>query len=283
MLKIKDNLFGQVRAPGTCYDIPENLQSIVTKQQVITWNNDYGMNPLWDKVPPGTIYTSYNDVFENSKLTCMTSGRIRNKGFKDRFGGDVFMSKVLGQWYQIQRLMDEPDILEYDYVIFRQTDTRYYAPARSRLFNYVFPRMERAVRSASGPACEAEAPKKNFKTHVPVMCSASSSLHPGASNHLTSGWSVIPQMRSSCWMMNRAGLEKIKDTFYEQIEREIEYYQQTIGFNCSHIHGQPAHLLAKVAIKNDIEIASLDEMESWIVMYEPIYTRDYKGLNRIRE
>ena len=107
---IKDNLFGQIRAPGTAYEIPENLKSIVTKQQVITWDNATGMNPLWEKVPSGTIYTSYEDIFKNSKLTSINSDMIKSTGFEDKFGGHVFMAKVLGQWFQIQRLLN-PKIL----------------------------------------------------------------------------------------------------------------------------------------------------------------------------
>jgi len=277
-MKIRDCLFGQIRSPRTCYDIPSSLQSIITDQQVTTWDNATGMNPMYRVVPIGAVHKSYTDLLAQSQLSCFDDEHFvpTRTDFSDPDGAEVFMAKVIGQWWLIQDMMDLPDALDYDYTIFRQTDTRYMPNARSRLINHVFNRMDRVTRAAYGEDCKKPTFKKYLDNEVPVM--ASSSGYPQGS-----GWPAMPQFRSSCWIINRAGLRNIKDGFYRAIESEIEHYQTTIGFNCSHIHGQPAHLLAKVAIKNNVEIAGLKEEESFIKMYEPIVPKDYSSIDRIRK
>ena len=79
MSKIKDCLFGQIRAvddnvfrttdinetamPTT---IPPALVPHVAEQQIITWDNATGMNPLWNKLSHNVMHESYGNMLRQS-------------------------------------------------------------------------------------------------------------------------------------------------------------------------------------------------------------------------
>ena len=133
-MKTRDCLFGQIRGTNVTFQIPPALSQLVVDQKVITWNNTTGMNPLWKQVPDGTIHCSYEEMFNQSSLPSVN----KNPNFTDGMGNDVFMAKVLGQWWHIQTAMNLPDALDYDYTVFRQTDTGFATPhARKYFKDYV--------------------------------------------------------------------------------------------------------------------------------------------------
>ena len=70
--KVKDCVYGQVRATededisqGVLmpHVIPDGWKPYITKQQLFTWTNHTGMNPLWDQSPIDDVtYFRYGDM-----------------------------------------------------------------------------------------------------------------------------------------------------------------------------------------------------------------------------
>jgi hypothetical protein len=258
-IKVKDCLFGQIRNCKDAFTIPAGLREIITKQQIITWDNVTGMNPMYYNTPSGTIYVSYKKMLEESKLSSMKSLTINNSTLNTATSPEVLVAKILGQWWHIYQLMNLPDALDYDYTVFRQTDTYYRRNADEQFFNeHVISRLKQMTKG---------------KNNLPAIFNAIELQ--------TDKWPSQLQPKSSWWIINRRGLEILQHKFYDYIEQEIEYYQNNIGFSCQQIQGRPAYILSKIAIKNNFELVGF--RTSLVHQFPSDPADDYTRLNRIKQ
>jgi hypothetical protein len=71
-MSFKDCLYGQVRKLNgypelKCTDLPNDVSTIIGKQEVITWDNTTGMNPLYDSLPTDTLL-SYGEMLATAVI-----------------------------------------------------------------------------------------------------------------------------------------------------------------------------------------------------------------------
>jgi hypothetical protein len=262
-IKVKDCLFGQIRLPQVAYNMSDMVSAFITKRQVVTWDNSTGMNPLWQDVPEGSIHLSYEAMLLESTLTPEGQSNFELDDWSSR---DAYIAKALGQWYHIAHLMNLPDALDYDYTIFRQTDTVLARMLPVYFESSLVPSVNRLTSVVYGSG------KIKPVTNIPVIIAGSKPFYPA--------YPALIQIPSHLWIINREGIKRLRHVFYQDMENEIDRYQRTIGFNTQQVVGQPGNLLARVAIKNDLEIVGTD-LDPIIQFYRPPDASDYSSIERI--
>lgn len=256
-MRIKDCMFGQIRKVGKfpdnlATDLHNDLSTIITKQEVMTWDNATGMNPLWryfDKVPNVDVTRmSYGKMLAETYdmgVPCVTS--LQDEQLSDSHY-DAFAKadsknkysaacKRLGQWWHIHHLLNRPDALDYDFTIFRQTDT---------IFEFDVNRESLKVNLLEGPKSLFQT--KNYPADIPMI------YELGFKNAMTSYSSFITW--SHAFIFNRAAVKKLQNNFYELAAHEANRYFELIGEN-NYTMSIPAVIITLLAVKQDVEMISI--------------------------
>ena len=254
----KDCLYGQIRklhaGDGlTCLSLPNDISSIIPKQEVVTWDNTTGMNPLWDSMPEFTVATlSYGKMLETS--WDMNSVWLKELTNNVKFTADEFealvredytnectlLCKRLSMWWLIDYFLNRPDVLDYDYIIVRQVDT------------------------VIQPDCNAEqildematSNQKIFKSdHVPAGIPVCYDLSRGRDPQHHSSTMIT----SHAFILNREAVIILKDNFYQLVLNEIDHYYNLLGAD-NFLDGDPGGILHRICVKQTIESLSLQEI-----------------------
>ena len=268
-MEIKDCLYGQVRAiedniyrgyntPGMALpsSIPESLRQHIKEQQVITWDNATGMNPLWESPPvDNVIYKSYGKMIQEAYEISMDCGltyvpdhinyRVSTSEYDQKIKEDhdnnySMLCLSLGFWWHIHQLLNQPDVLNYDYLIVRQMDTWFYPLITDNQVQGLFDDLRKLVLLSP----QFETPTIPLDD-IPVTWAmqVNNSLFP------MSTW-----IESFFYMFNKATVEILQKDFFTKILQEIEIFYQRNGAKARPILGKPGTLFHHVAIKNDITI-----------------------------
>lgn len=277
---IKDCLCGQVRAiddnvyrghgvPGKALPttIPAVLKPFVKEQQIITWNNTTGMNPLWEQAPGNNIiYRSYGDMIRDAYETSIHNGlkyvpdlvdcgltiNQYDQKIKENHSNNYSMiCATLGFWWHVHQLLNHPDILDYDYIIVRQMDTWFYPVLTKKQVYKIFEHSRHQVLLSA----------KFEEPTIPL-------------NDIPVAWASVttnPMFPMSTWidsffyMLNRSTVEILQQNFFTKILQEIEIFYQRSGAETRPILGKPGTIFHHVAIKNDITVINTsDNTFCWI-------------------
>lgn len=293
---IKDCLYGQVRAvednvyrgydaPGMALptSIPSVLKPYIKEQQIITWDNATGMNPLYDKPPiDNVIYKTYGNmlrdayeisVHNNLKYVPdlieagLTPGQYDQKIKEDHNNNYSMLCLSLGFWWHIHHLLNQPDALDYDYLVVRQMDTWYYPLLTEEHVNHVFEGSRKQVLLSP----QFEEPQIPLDD-IPVAWA-------GVTNN--------PMFPMSTWidsyfyMFNKPTVEIIQKDFFTRILQEIEIFYQRNGVRARPILGKPGTTFHHVLIKNDVTVIDIsDNIFCWIPPKRTVSVADYSRNER---
>lgn len=265
MNTIKDCLFGQIRAvddnvyrdtgiPKTAVPttIPEALSPFVTDQEVITWNNDTGMNPLWLKSPlDNTAYKSYGQMLKYSydlsldhNLTFMidlipycTAEEYDVIIKEDHSSNYALLCASLGFWWHIHLFLEQD--ITYDYIALRQHDTWYY------------------------PELKEHQVAKIFKEDPDIPTMFITKIN-------TINYPTTAFIQAFFYMFNRAAAAQLyKDDFYVLILKEVDRYYKMLAKNAQQIYGKSGVILHNVCVKNNINIIDIDQLVGEIYCWIP--------------
>ena len=259
-MRIKDCMFGQVRKIGSfpknlATDLHNDLSTIITKQEIMTWDNATGMNPLWyyfDKVPNvdvtkmsyGKMLAETYDMgipcvtsLQDSKLSAAHYDAFASADPKNKYSAAC---KRLGQWWHIHHLLNRPDALDYDFTIFRQTDT---------IFEFDVNRESLKVDLIEGPTILFQS--NRYPADIPMI------YELGFKNAMTSYSSFITW--SHAFIFNRAAVKQLQSNFYELAAHEANRYFELIGEN-NYTMSIPAVIITLLAVKQDVEMMSVPKM-----------------------
>ena len=252
-MNFKDCLFGQVRKlnaypDSKCTDLPNDLAEVVTGQEIITWDNATGMNPLYGYLPEFTVdHMSYGEMltktFDMEYLNSLTDGkRLHSEKFEDLIREDynnefTRLCKLLGQWWHMHHFLKRPDLFLYDYIILRQIDTLFNPDVNAEmLVNEMEKRNQKFFSSRTVPA------------GVPVCYDFSFDMKQ---RHPSTTW--IP---SHGFILNPAAIHKLKDNFYQFAVAEIDHYWKMLGTNIF-LPGDPGVIMPRICIKQNVEPISI--------------------------
>ena len=251
-MRIKDCLFGQVRKLHAypdliCTDLPNDLADVVTKQEIITWNNTTGMNPLCDYLP--AILMSYGEMLEETfemeetHLKALTGGRqftadhyevLIREDYNNEY---TRLCKLLAQWWHMHHFLKRPDLFLYDFIILRQIDTLFNPDINAEmLINEMEKRNEKFFSSPNIPG------------GVAVCYDFSFDLKQ---RHPSSTW--VP---SHGFILNPAAIHKFKDNFYQCAVKEIDHYWKMLGTNIF-LPGDPGIIMPRICVKQNVEPISI--------------------------
>jgi len=257
-MKIKDCLFGQVRKLGgkyenqLCTDLPRDLASLITKQEIATWDNATGMNPLHNYFDAGPITVaklSYGEMLAETydmgfvcitsltrnKLTSAEYEKLIRRDYRNEYSASC---KRLAQWWTCNYLLNRPDILEYDYVVLRQIDTIFENHVDQECL--LGEMTQRNIEVFKADAHLAD---------IPIMYDMS---------HGMGKWHASSMMTwPYAFILNRAAVSTIKDTFYQHAVFEVNKYFERIGSE-NFTLGFPGGIMLSIAIKKDIDVIALN-------------------------
>jgi len=127
------------KQPGTyCTDLPNDMASIIPNQQLITWDNATGMNPYhadFDKMKDVDVTKmSYGEMLHKTQkmdvdfFTERFNTPLKASEFDDLIKQDyknkaTSTAKLLAAWWHMEAFLRQEDILNYDYICFRQNDS----------------------------------------------------------------------------------------------------------------------------------------------------------------
>lgn len=278
-MSFKDCLYGQVRKlhgyPNLeCTDLPNDLISLITKQEIITWDNTTGMNPLWNSLPT-VVLLSYGEMLEKSWnmdlvwLKELTNGEKYTatqfeESIKENYNNEfTLISKRLSMWWFIDCFLNRPDVLNYDHVIIRQIDTLFNPFCNVEMIKDEMTRRHQKVFSSD-----------NIPAGVPICYDLSLDMnrrHPSST-----------MITSHTFILNRKAVKILKDNFYQLVLNEIDYYYKMIGPN-NFLNGDPGGIMHRICIKQNVEPISLREIflrPEWCRGGEKGGTIDFSNLDR---
>ena len=264
MYTIKDCLFGQIRAvddnvyrgtgiPKTALPttIPTALEPFVTEQQVITWDNTTGMNPLWHKSPiDNTAHKSYGEMLNYSYelsldhgLTFMidlipycTADEYNALIKRDHTSDYALLCASLGFWWHIHLFLTQAE--SYDYTALRQHDTWYYPELKEHHVAKIF----------------------DADPTIPTMF---------VTKINTINYPTTAFIQAFFYMLNREAVDQLKDDFYVLILKEVDRYYKLLNKNAQQIYGKSGVILHNVCVKNNIDIINIDQLIGEIYCWIP--------------
>ena len=249
-MRFKDCLFGQIRKLNAypdlrCIDLPNDLASVITKHEIITWDNATGMNPLCDALPEFTIdKMSYGEMLVKTVgmeyLNKITDGqqfhaaKFEELIREDYNNGYTRLCKLLAQWWHIHHFLKRPDLFHYDFIILRQTDTLFNPHVNAEmLVNEMEKRNQKFFSS------------RNIPNGVAVCYDFS---FDRKQRHPSTTW--VP---SHGFILNPAAIHKLKDNFYQFVVNEIDYYWKLLGTTDIFLLADPGVIMPRICIKQDVE------------------------------
>lgn len=271
-MRIKDCIYGQVRATededlsqGVLmpHVIPEGWKPHIIEQQLFTWTNHTGMNPLWNDSPVRDItYFRYGKMLsdcQDMKENCMGLGAYRTPQEWDEIIASVgpdftnvelaLKIKILAQWYLVHQFLNTPDALSYDYLILRQHDTSFKIKDDPHTFGHEFNKVKKFFFHTSKRRNE------EYSSHIMVR-----HLFENETIH---DRSLLNGMGGNYFMFDHQAVAKLKENFFEQIVNQAEFYCRTLISDCQQAARVPGTLLLDVAIKNDIHLVNMGEKFFW--------------------
>jgi len=253
-------MFGQVRKLGgfpnnTSTDLPNDLSNLITKQEIITWDNATGMNPLcnyFDRVPNVNVTKmSYGEMLAatyDMGIHCVTSlhkGKLSSAHYEVFAKADyknpfAAACKRLGQWWHIHHLLNRADALEYDFTVVRQIDTIFEFDTNcEQIKNELTGRAKSLFMTGDYPA------------DIPMI------YELGFKEAMTSFSTFITW--SHAFIFNRAAVKLLRDNFYQFAAYETNRYFELIGEN-NYTMSIPAVIIIQIAVKQEIEMISLPKI-----------------------
>ena len=268
-MEIKDCLFGQVRGVednvfrghGVGYalptTIPSALQPYITNQQQITWTNETGMNPLWQTPNcSNVVYDSYGNMLQQSRKIAeevgttfvtdlipeLTAEEYHSEIVKDYRNDYSLLCASLGFWWHIQKLMEQPDILDYDYVVFRQTDTWYHPLLTSESVEAIF--------------------------NLPTVLGIDYDSIVFGTTINTKHFPTPAFIQAFFFMFNRRAISVLRRSLYRLILGEIERHYLRQNKYAQQIYGKSGVILYNLMHKMEIPVIDLhkavDDIFCWI-------------------
>lgn len=255
-MRIKNCFYGQVRRmwmhPGkVCTDLPNDTSDIITNQQLITWNNDTGLNPYcadFDKMKDVNVEKmSYGEMLhqtQNMRVEFI-SNRFEKHFTANKFEEliredykNVFTStaKLLAAWWHMEHFLQQPYILDYDYICLRQTDSYIDEWVTAEHF-------EREIAEKNKTVLGSE------EVNIPVVYNLQ------YMNRRTI-WPSANFIPSYAYILNREAVKILKGNLYQLALVEMNYYDKLLGDRAL-LMDKPGIAMLRIAVKNNIESVSL--------------------------
>ena len=254
-MKIKNCFYGQVRRmwmhPGKlCTDLPNDTADIITKQEIITWNNDTGMNPYHadfdnlnvEKLSYGEMLyqtQSFHAEFMQKRFhTALTASEFEAKIREDYKNIHTSTAKLLAAWWHMRHFLNRSDVADYDYICLRQTD--------SYIDDWVFAEdFEREIIEKNKTVLGCV----NEHHDIPVVYNLQ------YKNRRTI-WPSANFIPSYAYLLNRSAVEILRGKLYQLALMEMDYYDKLLGSR-NLLLDKPGIAMLRIAVKNNIESVSL--------------------------
>jgi len=262
---------------------------MILKQEIATWDNATGMNPLHDlpsQLSPGVLCNkfSYGDMLVESYalggicVTELSEGpfdplryeKLIRRDFKNQY---TAACKRLSMWWLKSKLLSSPDILDYDYILLRQFDTLIRPHITKKI---IIDKITSTTKQLFN--------QKQPKSHIPLMYEMSGEHRTTIGQKPQSAVAASSYIPSYAYLLNRAAVELLKDDFYKSALIECDHYYKTIGQD-NFTMGLPGVIMLKIAIKHDIEIIKMKAIvdDPINVRGTPALQHDYARLDRIKK
>jgi len=254
-MKIKNCFYGQVRRmwmhPGKlCTDLPNDTADIITKQEIITWNNDTGMNPYHadfdnlnvEKLSYGEMLyqtQSFHAEFMQKRFhAALTASEFEAKIREDYKNIHTSTAKLLAAWWHMRHFLNRSDVADYDYICLRQTD--------SYIDDWVFAEdFEREIIEKNKTVLGCV----NEHHDIPVVYNLQ------YMNRRTI-WPSANFIPSYAYLLNRSAVEILRGKLYQLALMEMDYYDKLLGSR-NLLLDKPGIAMLRIAVKNNIESVSL--------------------------
>lgn len=288
---IEDNIYRGYNTPGMALpsSIPVILRPHIKEQQVITWNNATGMNPLCHSPPiKNVLYSAYGEMIQDAYEISIRNGLkyvpdMVNGGLsveqydamiaEDHDNNYSMLCLSLGFWWHIHQLLNQPDVLDYDYLIVRQMDTWFYPLLTDEQLQAIFTK-SRDIVLMSPQFDEPTVPLND----IPVTWA----MQVHSPKFPMSTW-----IESFFYMFNKTTVEILQKDFFKKILQEIEIFYLRNGAKARPILGKPGTLFHHIAIKNDITV--IDTAENIFVWIPdrrsrpcPDYARNERNVAQVK-
>ena len=261
-MRIKDCIYGQVRSTededlsqGVLmpHVVPNAWTDHIIQQQLFTWTNHTGMNPLWADSPVEDVtYFRYGEMLsevDGSRTPVEWDEFVAAQG-PDFTNVDIALKiKILAQWYLIHQFLNTPDALSYDYLILRQHDTSFKIKEDPHTFGHEFNKVKTFFFHTS----KREAP--GYSSHIMVK-----HLYENDTIH---DRSLINAIGGNFFMFDKQAVAILRSNFFQQIAKQADFYTNTLIPDCRQAARVPGTLLMDVAIKNDIHLVNMGEKFFW--------------------
>lgn len=239
--------------PGKlCTDLPNDTADIITSQQMITWNNDTGMNPYhsdFDGLNIAVEKLAYGEMLEQTQamnvpfITDRFGARKSAQEFDKLVTEDynsIYAStaKLLAAWWHMEKFLLRVEALDYDYICLRQTDTYidYWVTAEA-----IVREIEEKNVTVLG--------QKNERQHIPVVYN----LQYANPRTMWPSSNFIP---SYAYFLNRPAVKILRGNLYKLALQEMDHYASLL-YPHDLLLTKPGIAMLRIAVKNNIESVSL--------------------------
>jgi len=229
---------------------------------MVTWDNTTGMNPYHDdfdnvlNLPVTKL--SYGEMLHKTcyyAAPCLTDlltnslkypsadefEKLIDDDWRNPYCG---MAKVLASWWHIDHLLSHPDILDYDYICLRQTDTLFHLNIDTAGVMNELSAKNRKIFD-----------RDNTDHKIPFLADFGLGFSPQEPYYPCSTF-----MPSHAYILNRSAVEIIKKDFYQNALSEINHYHTLLGHWNKINFRKPGLLMHKLIIKLGIESLSLSPL-----------------------
>ncbi len=244
------------------WSMPEVLKQYVVRRQAITWDNNTGMNPLYEQSPiADTIYSSYGVMLQQAYKTGATyitdnvdglSIHEFNKRIEANYAGiHAYLAYRFSFHWMVHEALRRPDALEYDYTFVRQFDTWYHPNMKESDLEFYFSHFPNHMFSEVDEIPKVPQKHKTEIEDIPFvyLVGFSKPKHP-----------VTMNARHILYGFNRAAVKLLQGNLFRWYVEEVERCYKLNGFNNRHMTDHP-NLFHKILIKNDIFVIDLSHID----------------------
>ena len=196
---------------------------------------------------------SYGDMLEHTQdmdatcLTRRTSSRLTAEEFEAVIKEDykhtfTAAAKLLAAWWHMDHFLNQPDVLDYDYICLRQTDSYidFWVTAES-------------VRQEITEKNLKVLGRENERHQIPVVYKCNWCRLSDPRRTIWPSANFIP---SYAYILNRSAVKLLQGRFYQLALNELNYYDKLLYPN-ELLLGKPGIAMLRIAVKHNIESVSL--------------------------
>ena len=262
-MKTKDCFYGQVRAVTETHNgqlntwTPDALN--ITKQSGVTWDNNTGMNPLYDQATVPVIHYSYGEVLKiaaDKGFTFITDFIEPNRTaefYDDRIKEDfnshyARLALAFAPFWGMEAILIQPDNNLFDFIVTRQFDT---------FWKSNNPRINENIERLLGADTQQLSAHTKRIHQIPFvyMCAKNFASNPKEYEEFP----VFGASLSSFVIFNNVAMKRMRGIFFQKFLEEIEIMYRQIEHDMqTHLHSwQMGFNMARVFMKCNVHIIDM--------------------------